>query len=137
MVLEVQLEILKSVRFPEKENNTINNFMNLMLENSNVNERLEIDYAEMSLKKLNKKCASKRRELETTSKYLIKYNKKIENINSILKNENSFECRMELQDLLLPEKMKEFFKKVEEENRLERDDMEQMEPSIDYAEEYT
>ena len=30
--------------------------------------------------------------------------------------------------------MKEFFKKVEEENRLEKDDQEEMEPPIDLAE---
>ena len=136
MVLETQLEILKTVRFQEKENNTTNNFMNLMLENSSTNERLKMDYAEMTLKKLNKNCALKRREIETANKYLIKYNKKIEDINFILKNENSFECRMNLQNLLLPEKMKEFFKKFEEENRLEKD-LEEIEPPIDYADEYT
>jgi hypothetical protein len=45
--------------------------------------------------------------------------------------------RTNLQNLLLPEKMKEFFKKVDEENRLERDDSEEMKLPIDYAEEYT
>ena len=43
---------------------------------------------------------------------------------------------MNLQNLLLPEKMKEFFKKVEKENRLEKD-LEEIEPPIDYADEYT
>ena len=60
---------------------------------------------------------------------LIKHNEKINAVKQILENENSWECRQNLQQHLLPRKMKEYFAKLNEqdETTLNEDDNE---PSI-------
>jgi hypothetical protein len=66
--------------------------------------------------------------LSSIKSSLIKYNKKTEQIKVILSNNNSQQCLFELQQHTLPDRMKEYFNSLDQNDVTEKEDMNQ--PSI-------
>jgi len=125
--LNEQLEVLKNQNYPEKEICTINQYLNLLKECADTNEILNLDYVELELNDIRKKCTERKYVLSNIKSALIKYNKKIEQIKLILSNNNSQQCLHELQQHTLPDKMKEYFSSLDQ-NTTEKEDKNQ--PSI-------
>ncbi len=110
--LEIQLKELKSAKFPELYDCTINNILKYIHEYRHGTRLLELDYTDLTLKKINNSCKEEIENIRLNNSYLLRYNDEIKKLKEIMNQENKLKIKTSLEEVLLPDKVKEYFEKI-------------------------
>jgi len=98
--------MLRKEDYPEKTKCTINYVRDMLLESSRGKLVLELDYDDLSLKDLVRRCKTKLADIKIKNSYIVRYNSEINEIKKIINEDENTVAIKIIEDRLLPDKFK-------------------------------